>query len=26
VKMGDVDRSKPYDCQIVHKSWKMHQV
>jgi hypothetical protein len=26
VKLGDVDRSKPYDCQIMHKSCRMHQV
>jgi hypothetical protein len=26
VKVGHMDKSKPYNCQIVHKSHKMHQV
>lgn len=26
VKMGDVDRLKPFNCQTIHKSWRMHQV
>jgi len=26
VKVGDVDKSKPYDYQTMHKSCKMHQV
>jgi len=26
IKVGNVNRSKPFQCEIEHGSWSMHQI